>query len=308
MLLGAVTPRDGRARAQKRGQDRDALSENPQVTAPHLPRVIRTPRTALLLLALCCTALASCGGGSDASSRVDQYAQADSLWTKDQPPQAEQLDAPPETYGLPPLDVLQANPGAVAQQLFRRAQASTWTVRWDVRRDGKDLGDAMAASIPPGGEGGARLFITGTFGLSDKVVARFDLLDRGEGPRVCIQVAMKPIVCDTNLSELSVDMSFMSMQGFAKLQDVLRDALAFPGLSVQYVKIAGEPATCFFLPPVQPTSKSTAINVSFTKPGSFCLSREGAILKLEFDQLLLIATEYRNTANPDMFHMIGDAA
>ena len=35
---------------------------------------------------------------------------------------------------------------------------------------------------------------------------------------------------------------------------------------------------------------------------------EGAILKLEFDELLLIATEYRNTANPDMFHMIGDAA
>lgn len=277
------------------------------MNASSSPRVIRTLRTALLLLALCCTVLASCGGGSNATGRADQYASADSLWTKEEAPQAEQLDAPPETYGLPPLDVLQANPGAVAQQLFRRAQSSTWTVRWNVRQDGKDVGDAMAASIPPGAEGGARLYLTGTFGSPDTVVVRFDLLDRGDGPRVCIQMAMKPVVCDSNLSELSIDISFMSIQGFAKLQDVLRDALAFPGLTVQYLQIAGEPATCFFLPPVQPTSKAASINVSFTKPGSFCLSREGAILKLEVDQLLLMATAYRNTASPEMFHMIGEA-
>lgn len=289
-------------------QDCAVLYENPQVNAPDLPRVIRTSRTALVLLALCCTALAACGESSDAASRVDQYAPADNIWAKETAPEPEQLDAPPETYGLPPLDVLQANPGAVAQQLFRRAEASTWTVRWDVRQDGKDLGDAIAASIPAGGEGGARLFITGTFGSADKVVARFDLMDRGDGPRLCVEVAMKPVVCDTNLSDVGIDLSFMSMQGFAKLRDVLRDALALPGLSVQYLKIAGEPATCFYFPPVQPTAKSDSINVTFTKPGSFCLSREGAILRLEFDELLLIATEYRNTANPDMFHSIGDAS
>lgn len=252
--------------------------------------------------------IAACGGGSSAGSRSEEYTSADSLWAREQAPQAEQLDATPESYGLPPLDVLQANPGAVAQQLFRRAQASTWTVRWEVRQDDKDIGDAMAASIPASPQGGAQLFITGTFGSPDQVVARFDLLDRGEGPRICIQVAMKPIVCDTELSGLGVDLSFMSIEGFAKLQDILRDALAFPGLTVQYLKIAGEPATCFYFPPVQPSAKATSINVTFTKPGSFCLSREGAILKVEFDELMLIAEEYRNTANPEMFKTLGDAS
>lgn len=252
--------------------------------------------------------LAACGGGSGAASRSEEYASADSLWAKDQVPQPEQLDATPESYGLPPLDVLQANPGAVAQQLFRRAEASTWTVRWEVRQGDEDIGDAMAASIPASPQGGAQLFITGTFGSPDQVVARFDLLDRGEGPRICVQVAMKPIVCDTDLAGLGVDLNFLSIDGFAKLQDVLRDALAYPGLTVQYLMIAGEPATCFFFPPIQPSAKATSINVTFTKPGSFCLSREGAILKIEFDQLLMFAEEYRNTANPEMFRTLGDAS
>lgn len=287
-------------------KDEDRFSEKPQASEPHLPCLTRTTRSALILLALCCSALAACGGDSDAGSRVDQYEKADSLWTKDQAPEPGQLSAPPESYGLPPLDVLQANPAAVAQQLFRRAEASTWTVRWDVRQGDSDLGEALAASIPPSGQGGARLFITGTFGTTDRVVARFDLLDRGEGPRVCIQVSTRAVVCDTNLTGLPVDFSFMSIQGFAKLQDVLRDALAFPGLTVQYLEIAGEPATCFYFPPVQTSPKAQSINVTFTKPGSFCLSREGAILKIEFDELLMVATSYRNTANPDMFHLIGD--
>lgn len=266
----------------------------------------RTTRTLILALVLFSTAVAACGGGADAGSRVEQYQPADNLWAKDQAPQAEQLDGSPESYGLPPLDVLQANPAAVAQQLFRRAQSSTWTVRWDVRGGDKSIGGAMAASIPPGGEGGARLFVTGTFGSPDTVVARFDLLDRGDGPRVCVQLAQKPVVCDAKLADVLPEMSFMSMQGFAKLQDVLRDALAFPGLSVQYLMIAGEPATCFYFPPLQPSAKAQSIKVTFSKPGSFCLSREGALLKLEFDQLLLIATSYRNTANPDAFHTIGE--
>lgn len=271
--------------------------------------MIRTSRTALIaLIATACTVLAACGGGSGAASRSEEYASADSLWAKDQVPQPEQLDATPESYGLPPLDVLQANPAAVAQQLFRRAQASTWTVRWDVRQGDKDIGDAMAASIPAGSQGGAELFITGTFGSPDQVVARFDMLDRGDGPRICIQIAMKPIVCDTDLAGLGVDLSFMSIEGFAKLQDVLRDALAVPGLTVQYLKIAGEPATCFFFPPVQTSSKASSINVTFSKAGSFCLSREGAILKLEFDELLMFAEEYRNSANPEMFRSLGDTA
>lgn len=275
---------------------------------PHWSRLLRTTRTALLVLILCCTAASACGGGSDATSRADQYQHAEDLWAKDHGPQPGQLDASPESYGLPPLDVLQANPGAVAQQLFRRAQASTWTVRWDIRQEDKSIGEAIAASIPPGGEGGARLYVTGTVGSPDRLVARFDLMDSGAGPRVCLQLAQKPVVCDTSLSEFSVDLSFMSIQGFAKLQDVLRDALAFPGLSVQYLQIAGEPATCFYFPPVQTSPKAQSIKVAFSKPGSFCLSREGALLKLEFDELLLIATSYRNTANPDAFHMIGDPA
>lgn len=254
--------------------------------------------------------LAACGEGA-ATSRVEQVAPADNLWQKAVRPEPTPLTESPEAYGLPPLDVLQANPAGVAQELFRRTQASTWTVKWVVYRDGEDLGEVELANIPPAQTSPGRLFATATLGTPDTSMTRFELLDRGEGPAVCVQQGSRQFVCEDDSSKLGSGFDFLSVKGMGRLATVLRDALAIPGLTVQYLDVAGEPATCFFFPPVDMSKMAVqgGVGTAPSEPmaGSFCLSREGTLLRLDFGTLDFIATAYRSSADPAMFYLPGDA-
>lgn len=207
------------------------------------------------------------------------------------------LPEPPEAYGLPPLDQLRADPYGVALELSQRSLANAWTVKWKIAAAGEEGGTMTMSHIPPEGGRSNRVHATGFVDAGDGKTLEVALLDNGAGARACLRKGTQPFVCDKK--DFQLVLKFLSVQSLADLTGMLRDAMAKPGAAVVYKMIAGEPSTCFLFPPA-PISRAT-LGLDFDSGGVFCLSRLGAIMKIETAQTSLDAIEYTPGADPATF-------
>lgn len=206
------------------------------------------------------------------------------------------LPLPPEAYGLPALDQLRADPYGVAVDLSQRSLSNAWTVKWKIAAAGEEGGTISMSHIPAEGGHSSRLHVAG-FVAGDGKMLEVAILDDGAGARACLRRGTQPFVCDKRDFQLAL--KFLSVQSLADLSGMLRDAMAKPGAEVVYKLIAGEPSTCFLFPPT-PVSRAT-LGLDFDSGGVYCLSRLGAIMKIETAQTSLDAIEYSPDADPATF-------
>lgn len=207
------------------------------------------------------------------------------------------LPEPPEAYGLPSLEQLRADPYATAAGLSTRSIDNAWTVTWNVAVGGEDAGTMTISHIPPEGGLSDRIHAQGEVSASDGKSIELVVLDNGKGARACVRQGAQPFVCDKH--DFQLVLQFLSVQSLSSLTGMLREAMAKPGAAVVYKMIAGEPSTCFVFPP-QPVSRET-LGFDFDSGGVFCMSRIGAITKIETAQTSLTAIEYSSSADPATF-------
>lgn len=207
------------------------------------------------------------------------------------------LPEPPEAYGLAPLEALRADPYAVAVDLSSRSLTNAWTVKWKISAAGEEGGTMEMSHIPPEGGRSNRVHATGFVDAGDGKTLEVAILDNGSGARACLRKGTQPFVCDKK--DFQLVLKFLSVESLASLTEMLRDAMAKPGAAVVYKMIAGEPSTCFLFPPA-PVSRET-LGLDFDSGGVFCMSRVGAIMKIETAMTSLDAIEYSPDADPTTF-------
>lgn len=207
------------------------------------------------------------------------------------------LSEPPEAYGLPPLEQLRADPYGIAADLSSRSLNNAWTVTWKVSVAGEGGGTIQLAHIPPEGGRSNRIYARGFLDAGDGNSLEIAILDNGDGAHACIRRGSQPFVCDKK--DFAAVVQLLSVQSLAGLTRMLQDAMAKPGAAVAYKMIAGEPSTCFLFPPA-PVSRDT-LGLDFDSGGVLCMSRVGAILKIETASTSLDATEYTTSADPSTF-------
>lgn len=213
--------------------------------------------------------------------------------------QKDMLNLPqhPEAYGLPSLEALRADPYAVATELSSRSLTNAWTVKWKIAAAGEEGGTMSMAHIPPSGGSSDRIHATGFVDAGEGRTVEVAILDNGDGPHACLRRGTQPYVCDKG--EFDLVLRFLSVKSLSELTRMLRDAMSKPGAAVVYKLIAGEPSTCFLFPPT-PVTRQT-LGLDFESGGVFCLSRLGAIMKIETAQASLDAIEYTPSADPAEF-------
>lgn len=209
------------------------------------------------------------------------------------------LPAPPETYGLPPLEQLRADPYGVAVELSHRSLVNPWTVKWKVTAVGEEGGSMTLSHIPAAGDRSNRIHAAGFVDAGEGNTLEVAVLDDGYGARACMRKGTQPFVCDKK--DYQAGLQFLSVQSLADLTGMLGDAMAKPGAAVVYKMIAGEPSTCFLFPPA-PVTRST-LGLDFSNGGVYCLSRVGAIMKIETATTSLDAVEYSPDADPSTFRL-----
>ncbi|MCC7076620.1 MAG: hypothetical protein IT198_05790 [Acidimicrobiia bacterium] len=268
---------------------------------PSRPACLRLVAAAVGLLAV----VTACAASPGDATRLHDAPDADPLIAE------EGSDEPvallnPEAYGLPPLTTLQTNPGGVAEGLLARQAETTWSMVWQVRdKTGDTAADIIVEHLPASAsDSGARKFhVHASVGTGDMGVVQVAILDEGQGARLCAQEAGSTWVCDVTGDVSQKIFDFLSIDGFAELSRLLRESLAIPGLSVQYAKIAGTPAACFYFAPVPDglASGSDEVDIDLSQGGHFCLSTEGAPIRLATPDLTVTAVEYSKTVDKDRF-------
>lgn len=209
------------------------------------------------------------------------------------------LPQPPEAYGLPPVEQLRTDPYGVAAELSSRSLVNAWTVKWKIAAAGEEGGTMTMAHIPPADGASDRIHATGFVDAGDGKTLEVVILDNGDGAHACLRKGTQPFVCDKK--DFQLVLQFLSVKSLADLTGLLRDAMAKPGAAVVYKLIAGEPSTCFLFPPT-PVSRQT-LGLDFESGGVFCLSRLGAIMKIETAQTSLDAIEYTPSADASDFRL-----
>lgn len=207
------------------------------------------------------------------------------------------LPQPPEAYGLPSLEQLRVDPYGVATELSSRSLDNAWTVKWKIAAAGEEGGAMTMAHIPPTDGRSDRIHAHGSVDAGDGKTLEVVILDNGDGAHACLRKGTQPFVCDKK--DFQLVLQFLSVKSLADLTGLLRDAMAKPGAAVVYKLIAGEPSACFLFPPT-PVSRQT-LGLDFESGGVFCLSRLGAIMKIETAQTSLDAIEYTPSADPSTF-------
>lgn len=207
------------------------------------------------------------------------------------------LPQPPEAYGLPPLERLREDPYGIAAELSSRSLVNAWTVKWKIAAAGEEGGTMTMAHIPSSDGASDRIHANGFVDAGDGKTLEVAILDNGDGPHACLRRGTQPFVCDKQ--DFQMVLQFLSVKSLADLTGMLRDAMSKPGAAVVYKMIAGEPSACFLFPPA-PVTRQT-LGLDFESGGVFCLSRVGAIMKIETAMSSLDAIEYTPTADPAQF-------
>jgi hypothetical protein len=267
------------------------------------------PRRAWRFLALGAVAailLAACSSGdSGDATRIGDLAEVDPLLSDDDPGEPVAL-TDPEAYGLPPLTTLQTNPGGVAEGLLARQSQTTWSMVWQVRDvTGDAVADIIVEHLPAEASdtGSAKFHVHASAGTPDTGIIQVAILDEGQGARWCAQQGTSTWVCDVDEVETDFVFEFLSLDGFAELSRLIREAIALPGLSVQYALVAGTPAACFYFSPVPEgvTAQAESVDLDLSQGGHFCLSTEGAPIRLATPEITITAVEYSKSVDADRF-------
>lgn len=263
------------------------------------------PPVGLALLLLLVMGCSSADPGE--ATRISEGPTADPLIGEVDPGEPVAL-VDPESYGLPPLTTLQTNPRGVAAGLLARQTETTWYMLWQVRDStGDTVADIVVEHLPAkaSGTGNPKFHVHASAGTGDTGVVQVSILDEGQGPRWCAQEGMGPWACDEGGEYADVLFDFLSLDGFVELSRLLSEAIAIPGLSVQYAMLADVPAACFYFAPVPEglAGESEQVDVDLSQGGHFCLSTEGVPIRLATPDVTITAVEYSRSVDKDRFKL-----